>query len=62
MELAIEGMTCDGCVQSVQRVVRKVPGVTSAVASLAEKKLVIEGEPDRADVIRAVEKAGYKAR
>jgi Au+-exporting ATPase len=62
MKLEIEGMSCDGCVQAVQRVVRKVPGVVSAEANLAEKQLTVEGNPERAAVIAAVEKAGYKAR
>ena len=58
--LTVEGMTCDGCSNAVQRVVSRVPGVIKAAVSLADKRLDIEGAPDRGAVVAAVEKAGYK--
>jgi copper chaperone CopZ len=62
VQFEVEGMTCDGCIGAVERVARKVPGVASAKATLADKKLVIEGTPDPNAVIAAVQRAGYTAR
>ena len=61
MEFKVTGMTCDGCTASVERVVKRVPGVTGAKAVLAEGRLFIEGSPDPTSVIAAVKKAGYEA-
>lgn len=58
-EFKVSGMTCDGCKGAVERVVKRIPGVTRAEATVAEGKLVVEGTPDRAAVIQAVAKAGY---
>jgi copper chaperone CopZ len=59
MELKVTGMTCDGCKGAVERVVKRVAGVTSATVDLPSGKLVVEGKPDPAAVRAAVEKAGY---
>jgi Cu2+-exporting ATPase len=59
MELKVTGMTCEGCKSSVERVVRRVPGVVNATVHLQENKLVIEGTPSREDVVKAIERAGY---
>jgi P-type Cu+ transporter len=59
LELTVEGMTCDGCKNAVERVVKRVPGVSDAAVSLADKRLVVRGNPDRAAVVAAVQKAGY---
>lgn len=61
LELTVTGMTCEGCSSAVERVVRRVPGVTTATVTLAESRLVVEGAADPAAVTQAVEKAGYKA-
>jgi copper chaperone CopZ len=59
MELKVTGMTCDGCKSAVERVVKRVAGVTSATVDLASGKLVVDGKPDPSAVRAAVEKAGY---
>jgi copper chaperone len=62
--LAIEGMTCSGCVGSVTKAIKKVEGVASVAVSLEEKQAVIIASPeglDQATVIAAVEEAGFKA-
>ncbi len=61
MEFKVEGMTCGGCVSAVERVMSRVAGVTAVRVSLADKRLVVEGNPDRAAVIAAVQRAGYTA-
>ncbi len=61
-ELPITGMTCANCANTVGRVLRKVPGVLDANVNLATEKAsvsYIPGTATRADLIAAVEKAGY---
>ncbi len=60
VELKVTGMTCGGCVSSVERVVRKVPGVTDVKVTLEDGRLVVDGG-EREAVVKAVEKAGFKA-
>lgn len=62
--LKIEGMTCAACAKAVERVSRRLEGVTKADVNLATEKLTISYEPSilrLIDIKRAVEKAGYKA-
>jgi copper chaperone CopZ len=58
-ELKVTGMTCDGCKSSVERVVKRVAGVTAATVDLPSGRLTVEGTPDPTAVRAAVEKAGY---
>jgi Cu+-exporting ATPase len=58
--LPINGMTCASCAGRVERALLKVPGVESAAVNLAAEQVRIEAtEGDVADLIQAVEKAGY---
>ena len=60
--LKVGGMTCNGCVASVTRVVRALPGVTSADVSLADGSATVEFDPGRTtaeQIKRAIEMAGY---
>lgn len=64
VELKIEGMTCGGCVDSVTRTLRRVPGVQAVDVSLDQAKARVTYDPARAglaDFRRAVENAGYEA-
>jgi Cu+-exporting ATPase len=62
-ELAIEGMTCAGCVARVERALRAVPGVTTASVNLVTGRARVEHVAglDRAALVAAVAKAGYAA-
>ncbi|MGE4272321.1 MAG: heavy metal translocating P-type ATPase [Desulfitobacterium sp.] len=62
--LKIEGMTCAACAKAVERVTKKLEGVTESNVNLATEKLNISFEEDKltvGDIQAAVEKAGYKA-
>ncbi len=64
LTLAIDNMHCGGCLRSVERAALKVPGVRTARASLAAKRVSIVYDPDRAgagDVIDALRGAGFAA-
>jgi Cu+-exporting ATPase len=59
----IDGMTCQHCVQSVQRALSSVQGVQQAEVNLSEKKAVLRHSDvfDPARAVQAVKQAGYKA-
>src|SRR5437870_3846176 len=62
-DLAITGMTCASCVVSVESALRSVPGVESADVNLATERATVRLEPaaDMAQLVHAVERAGYGA-
>lgn len=63
IELGIDGMTCGGCVRSVEKALGRVPGVQKVAVSLEKKAAVVEGEAlDRAKLESAVLDAGYDLR
>ena len=58
----VTGMTCAACQARVEKAVGKVEGVRSVSVSLLTNSMGVEGDASEADVIRAVEQAGYGAR
>ncbi len=44
----IEGMHCASCVASVEKSLKKVPGVVTAVVNLATESASVEYQPERA--------------
>jgi len=64
-ELAIRGMTCAGCVHTIEQRVGKVPGVVRCEVNLATGTARVEYDPSKVTVeqlCKAVEDAGYAAR
>ena len=59
--LSIGGMSCAGCVATVENALRAVPGVLDATVSFAEHVAVVQGAVDSAVLVRAVVDAGYEA-
>lgn len=59
--LAISGMSCAGCVATVERALQRVPGVTRADVNLAEHSATVQGAAAAAQLIEAVSRAGYGA-
>ena len=57
----VTGMSCAACQARVEKAVAKVPGVTSVSVSLLTNSMGVEGTAKAADIIRAVESAGYGA-
>ena len=57
----ITGMSCAACSARVEKAVSGVPGVTSCAVSLLTNSMGVEGTASPADIIRAVEAAGYGA-
>lgn len=62
--LNIDGMTCNGCVASVTKILQDVDGVASAEVSLADKRAKVAFDATKTSVdalIAAVEDGGYDA-
>nr|WP_294491485.1 heavy metal translocating P-type ATPase [uncultured Mediterraneibacter sp.] len=57
----VTGMSCAACSARVEKAVSKVPGVTSCSVNLLTNSMGVEGSASAADVIAAVEEAGYGA-
>ena len=62
IDLAVEGMTCTHCVSAVGKAIRAVFGVKDVAVSLETKSARVTGKPDRAAILAAIAKAGYRAR
>ena len=57
----VSGMSCAACQARVEKAVNAVPGVTSCSVSLLTNSMGVEGTASAADIIKAVEDAGYGA-
>ena len=60
--IEVQGMTCGGCVASVTRVLRALPGVASVDVTLDPGRATVTYDAARTDVKaieRAIEDAGY---
>lgn len=61
IHLSITGMSCAGCVTSVETALQSVPGVESAVVNFAGHTALVTGKVAVDDLVRAVVNAGYNA-
>ena len=59
--LSIGGMSCAGCVASVETALNSVEGVDEALVNFAEHTAVVKGSMDIAEVINAVKLASFDA-
>src|ERR671922_1703906 len=62
LTLPITGMTCANCVATVERNLKKLDGVQSAVVNLSSERATVDYEPEKLklnDVIARVQRAGY---
>jgi len=62
LTLPITGMTCANCVASVERNIKKLDGVESAVVNLSSERATVELDPSLLgldSVIARIERAGY---
>ena len=63
IEVKIEGMTCTGCEQTIQRIVGKLEGIKSVTATFTDGRAVIEYYPSTVDTLKindAITGSGYK--
>ena len=57
----ITGMSCAACQVRVEKAVNALPGVKSCAVSLLTNSMGVEGDVTPAEIIKAVENAGYGA-
>ncbi len=57
----VTGMSCAACSARVEKAVGKVPGVTACSVSLLTNSMGVEGSAAPAEIVAAVESAGYGA-
>ncbi|SHK04954.1 heavy metal translocating P-type ATPase [Hespellia stercorisuis] len=60
-QYTVTGMSCAACSTRVEKAVSKVAGVKSCSVSLLTNTMGVEGTAPTAEIIRAVEEAGYGA-
>lgn len=60
-QYTVTGMSCAACSARVEKAVSKVPGVTFCSVSLLTNSMGVEGTAGQADIVAAVEEAGYGA-
>ena len=60
-QYTVTGMSCAACSAHVEKAVGQVPGVSSVTVSLLTNSMSVEGTAPEAQVIAAVEGAGYGA-
>ncbi|WP_455208785.1 heavy metal translocating P-type ATPase [Kaarinaea lacus] len=61
INLNVSGMSCAGCVASVEKAIVNVKGVKEAWVNFADHSAVVEGDVRPEEVIRAIKNAGYGA-
>ncbi|TKX79053.1 heavy-metal-associated domain-containing protein [Halorubrum sp. SD626R] len=61
LTIAVRGMSCEHCEQSVEEALSGVAGVTTARADRERDAATVEGDADPDALVRAVEDAGYEA-
>jgi copper chaperone CopZ len=62
VSVAIEGMSCDGCVSSVKRVLSRLPGAEVRAIAVGSATVAVDDAVPDADVLAAIAKAGFQAR
>ena len=60
----VKGMHCASCVSTIERSLKKTPGVTSAVVNLATEKATVSYDPGKVaevELMSAIKNVGYEA-
>jgi copper chaperone len=59
IKLKVAGMTCGGCVKSVERAVAAAAPGARVIVDLKSGEVAVEGAAARQTVVAAIEDAGY---
>ncbi len=60
--LPVTGMTCANCVATIERNVKKIPGINRTTVNLATERAAVNFDPNKASIsgiVEQIEKAGY---
>src|SRR5262249_37662162 len=64
MDLAVDGVACAGCIRKIENGLKQVPGIVDARLNFTNRRLAVDwhnGMLDPGDVIRALDRIGYRA-
>ncbi|MCA9664603.1 MAG: permease [Myxococcales bacterium] len=61
IELVVEGMTCGGCANRLQKSLARLEGVEAAQVDFERKRAVVDGGLSEAQVRQAIRAAGFEA-
>jgi copper chaperone len=62
IKLKVTGMTCGHCEAAVKKALSAVPGVEKVVSvDRTQEEAVVEGNPELAALVSAIEEEGYAA-
>ncbi len=64
LKLKVEGMTCLGCAEDMEILLKNIPGIIDAKVFYADDLVTVTFDPDAVDareVFRKVAKLGFKA-
>jgi Cu+-exporting ATPase len=62
LTLPVTGMTCANCVATVERNLKKLDGIQTAVVNLSSERATVEFDPGKlelGDIIQRIDRAGY---
>lgn len=59
--IAVSGMACEACEETVEEALLSLAGVSDAVADRETGTVTVEGDTDAADLVAAIEDANYEA-
>jgi Cu+-exporting ATPase len=62
IELLIDGASCGSCVNKIESALKQVSGVDRAEMNFAQRTVTVAGKVTSAELIKAVEQAGYHAK
>ncbi|MBL8574675.1 MAG: heavy-metal-associated domain-containing protein [Hyphomicrobiaceae bacterium] len=62
LTLDVEGMTCMGCVRTVEKVVGQADPAAKVAIDLASGKVTIDTAAERGVFVKAIETAGFDVR
>ena len=57
--IMVKGMNCNHCKSNVEAAIQKIAGVESVEIDLASGRTIVHGNPNKDDVIKAVEMLGF---
>src|SRR5579863_8300453 len=64
MTLAVEGVSCAGCIRKIESGLIKLPGVIDARLNFTQRRLAVDWRDDQIDAARimeALERIGFRA-
>ena len=57
--ISVDGMTCNGCVSRLQKVLQRLDGVTEAVVTLEPGEAKVDGTIPLVAIVSAIQGAGF---